>query len=458
VKPPYIEGDAMIHAKRVRYLNTNQIKPKDYVMYWMQSSHRTEYNHALEYAIIRANELHLPVIVLFGLADEHKTEERHYRFMLEGLKEVKTSLEERNIQFVLQYGSPPTTALELSRNASLLVVDRGYLRREQEWRISVASHVSCPVVQVETNVVVPVEEASPKEEYSAATFRPKIEKKKEYYLVPLKSDYPDVSSLRMEFDSLQLDDASDIESVLQNLNIGRRAQKTDFKGGTERAKSLLRTFIEEKIDSYPERRNDPTLDYLSDLSPYLHFGQISPVYIALEVSETESPGKEAYLEQLIVRRELSMNFVFYNSQYDQVEGLPQWARKTLKIHEKDHREYQYTSEELEAAKTHDPYWNAAQSHMVRTGKMHGYMRMYWGKKILEWSKTPEIAFQTAIYLNDTYELDGRDPNGYTGVAWCFGKHDRPWKERPIFGTVRYMTAEGLRRKFDADAYVRMNAL
>jgi deoxyribodipyrimidine photo-lyase len=191
------------------------------------------------------------------------------------------------------------------------------------------------------------------------------------------------------------------------------------------------------------------------MSPYLHFGQISPLFIALEVKKTKSPGIEAFLEELIVRRELSMNFVFYNENYDSFEAIPEWAKKTLKTHQKDKKPYVYTLEELEKAATHDPYWNATQKEMVIQGKMHGYMRMYWGKKILEWSKTPEEAFRNTLYLNNKYELDGRDPNGFTGVAWCFGKHDRPWGERPIFGNVRYMNDKGLKRKFDADEYVKM---
>ena len=191
------------------------------------------------------------------------------------------------------------------------------------------------------------------------------------------------------------------------------------------------------------------------MSPYLHFGQISPLFIALKASETKSPGTEAFLEELIVRRELSMNFVFYNEKYDSLEAIPEWAKKTLGSHKKDKRQYTNTLEELESAKTHDPYWNAAQKEMVVRGKMHGYMRMYWGKKIIEWSKTPEEAFLIALYLNNKYELDGRDPNGFTGVAWCFGKHDRPWGERPIFGNVRYMNDKGLKRKFDTDGYVKM---
>jgi len=147
---------------------------------------------------------------------------------------------------------------------------------------------------------------------------------------------------------------------------------------------------------------------------------------------------------------------FYNKDYDNFNGIPQWCRKTLKEHEPDKREYIYSTDELENGKTHDPYWNKAQKEMVNTGKMHGYMRMYWGKKIIEWTKTPETAYKTALYLNNKYEIDGRDPNGFTGVAWCFGKHDRPWKKRPKFGSIRYMNARGLKRKFDIEKYLEMD--
>ncbi len=189
------------------------------------------------------------------------------------------------------------------------------------------------------------------------------------------------------------------------------------------------------------------------MSPYLHFGQISPLHIALEVLKTKSPGKSAYLEELIIRRELAVNFVYYNREYDNLKCLPDWAYNTLMEHRKDKREYIYSLEEFENAETHDPYWNAAQLEMVHSGKMQGYMRMYWGKKILEWAQNPEKAYQIALKLNNRYELDGRDPNGYAGVAWCFGKHDRAWKEREIFGKVRYMNDHGLRRKFKMDSYV-----
>jgi len=228
-----------------------------------------------------------------------------------------------------------------------------------------------------------------------------------------------------------------------------------FRGGSSEASKRLEIFVEDKLSGYADFRNDPSVDYQSMLSPYLHFGQISPIQIALKVLGAQAPAsaKEAYLEELIVRRELAVNYVNYNSNYDCFEGLPEWAKRTLLSHKSDPREYLYSLNELENFETHDPYWNAAQNEMRITGKIHGYMRMYWGKKIIEWSENPELAFNTALYLNNKYELDGRDPNSFAGVAWCFGKHDRPWKERPVFGSVRYMNENGLRRKFDADKYV-----
>jgi deoxyribodipyrimidine photo-lyase len=189
------------------------------------------------------------------------------------------------------------------------------------------------------------------------------------------------------------------------------------------------------------------------MSPYLHFGQVSPVTLALHAQEQGGSGTPAFLEELIVRRELAVNFVRYNDHYDSFASLPAWAQKTLELHQGDQREYGYSVDELERAATHDPYWNTAQMEMVKTGKMQGYMRMYWGKKILEWSRTPQDAYSVALYLNNKYEIDGRDPNGYAGIAWCFGKHDRPWGERPVFGMVRYMNAPGLTRKFAMDRYL-----
>jgi deoxyribodipyrimidine photo-lyase len=307
------------------------------------------------------------------------------------------------------------------------------------------------MIQIESDVIVPVETASPKEEYAAATFRPKISRYVPRFLRPMRKTKLKHPSLHLRFRTIALDS---IEPTLARLHIDRTVGRVKtFRGGTSRAKRLLKQFIRNKLSTFPELRNDPTRNNLSCMSPYLHFGQISPLYIALEVKKSGASGAPAYLEELIVRRELSMNFVYYNKKYDTIACLPAWVKKNLRKHRKDKRKYVYTRTQFENAQTHDPYWNAAQKQMIITGKMHGYMRMYWGKKIIEWTNKPETAYATACYLNNKYEIDGRDPNGFTGVAWCFGKHDRPWRERPIFGTIRYMNADGLRRKFDADAYV-----
>lgn len=444
----------MIQKERIKVLNQKEVKKGTYVLYWMQASQRAQCNHALEYAIFRANELRQPLMVFFGITDHFpEANERHYAFMLEGLKETKQALKDRSIQMVTRHESPEQGVIRMAKKATLVVVDRGYLRIQRQWRESVARQIDCPLIQVESDVIVPVEEASLKEEYAAATLRPKIHKKLSYFLTPLPQREPIFSSLSMDFDSFEIDD---LEKAISKLRIDRRVGKVQsFRGGAKEAHKHLEVFLDEKLDHYPELRNDPTLDYLSQMSPYLHFGQISPLEIALRVKQTRSPGVDAFLEELVIRRELSMNFVFYNEGYDSYQqAIPEWAQKTLKSHQYDKRSYLYTLEQLEKAETHDPFWNAAQKEMVITGKMHGYMRMYWGKKILEWSKTPEEAFRSTLYLNNKYELDGRDPNGFTGVAWCLGKHDRPWGERPIFGTVRYMNDKGLKRKFDADQYVR----
>jgi deoxyribodipyrimidine photo-lyase len=443
----------MIQRERIRSLNSKSLRKGDFVLYWMQASQRAEYNHALEYAIAQANELRKPLVALFVLTGRYpEANLRHYHFLLEGMKETSTALEERGIQLVVKTNSPQLGVVDLSDNACLVVVDRGYLKLQRDWRSFAANHIECPLVQVESDVVVPIEEASSKEEYTAATIRPKIKKKLERFLVPLPEQTPKKNSLDLPFESF---DIQDTEKALDNMDIDRGVKASEgFHGGTMQAKKLLGDFIEERLRDYAELRNDPSLEYLSNMSPYLHFGQISPIYIALEVSKAGGPGSEEYLEELIVRRELSMNFTLYNPGYDSLEGLPDWARKTLREHEIDSREHIYTLRELEEGRTHDDYWNAAQKEMVFTGKMHGYMRMYWGKKILEWSETPEKAHSAALYLNNKYELDGRDPNGFTGILWCFGKHDRAWKERDIFGKIRYMNDRGLKRKFDIDSYVR----
>ena len=437
---------------RVRILNDAIVRTGDYVLYWMQSSHRTEENPALVYAVERADQAHLPLIVYFGLWQSYpEASLRHFRFMLEGLAEVSRSLESMGIRFVLRTEPPDKGVCAIAKNAAVVIVDRGYLRQQQSWYRTVAEQCRCPFVQVEGNVVVPVEVASQKEEYSAATFRPKITRLLDRFLHPAETGSPQRSSL-----SLDLPTRSDEspEALLVPLTIDRTVPASAmFAGGTAEASRRFEQFLKNRLDGFADNRNDPGGDGGSDMSPYLHFGQVSPVTLALDAQEQGGSGTPAFLEELIVRRELAVNFVRYNDHYDTFKSLPAWAQKTLALHQADQREYGYSLDELERAATHDPYWNAAQQEMMKTGKMQGYMRMYWGKKILEWSKTPQDAYSAALHLNNKYEIDGRDPNGYAGVAWCFGKHDRPWGERPVFGMVRYMNAQGLMRKFAMDRYL-----
>ncbi len=252
-------------------------------------------------------------------------------------------------------------------------------------------------------------------------------------------------------------DVIDWNYIENSLNINRDVKEVTWnKPGEKAAQKSFRDFLHNKFDNYHELRNDPSKDGQSNLSPYLHFGQISAQRIALEVQRIEGnkESEKIFLEELIVRRKLSDNFCYFNKNYDSFEGFHDWGKKTLNDHHKGEGEYLYTLEDFEHADTHEDLWNAAQTEMVITGKMHGYIRMYWAKKILEWSKSPENALRTAIYLNDKYELDGRNPNGYTGIAWSIGGvHDRPWFERPVYGKIRYMNRNGAAKKFDIHSYI-----
>ena len=451
-----------IQPSRIQVLNDLNPAKGDFVLYWMQQSQRAEYNHALEYAIEQANTLGLGVVVVFGLTDDYpEANLRHYTFMLEGLQETQAVLAKRGITMVVQKGDPADVALAAGQKASLIVCDRGYLRHQRQWRRKVAQNARCHVVQIESDVVVPVEVASDKAEYAARTIRSKIHRHLNDYLVEFKP-----AKLKKSFRDTRISglDLTDIAAVTGKIPIDKNILPvTDlFAGGTAAAKKKFKEFLRHRFAHYVQNRNQPQTDDVSHMSKYLHFGQISPLYLALQALKTEkrfSKAREAFIEELIVRRELAINFVYYTPDYDSYACLPGWAKKTLAEHKNDRREYLYSRGELENCRTHDEYWNAAMREMKSTGFMHNYMRMYWGKKILEWSQTPEQAFKAALAINNKYFLDGRDANSYAGVAWIFGMHDRAWFERPIFGKIRYMAASGLERKCDIQAYVaKVNAL
>jgi deoxyribodipyrimidine photo-lyase len=447
----------MVHRTRVRELNRAAVARGRYVLYWMQASQRTRFNHALEFAVERADAAKLPLIVCFGLMDNYpEANERHYAFLLEGLSDVEANLRARGIRFVVRHGMPADVAVHYAAQAAEVVCDRGYTRHQKRWRDEVADRAPCRVTEVETDAVVPVELVSQKHEFAARTIRPKIHRLWHGFLVPLKSSNPRRDSLD---EKIKGDiDVTKVDETLARLRLDRSLRRIGaFVGGEQEAARRLKHFIHHLLKGYAEGRNEPAAGQSSTLSPYLHFGNISPVEMALAVRDSGigSPAdRDSFLEELIVRRELSLNFVNFNPKYDSYDCLPAWARQTLARHSSDRRPVVYSRDQLESAATHDPYWNAAQREMVTTGFMHNYMRMYWGKKILEWSPTPEQAFATTLAMNNKYFFDGRDPNSFANVGWIFGLHDRPWTERPIFGTVRYMNAAGLERKFDIKAYVR----
>ncbi len=446
----------MINTHRLKALNHTELNANgSYVVYWMQASQRIIDNDALAYAIQIANAMLKPLLVYFGITGSFpEANRRHYRFMLEGIEELERELKILGIPLLVHpYGI--AKGLEpLYAHMAYLVTDRAYTRTEISWRSHVAQKASCPMMMVETNVVVPVEYVSDKEEYSAATLRRKITPLIGEFVERTTREDLSIPSLGIELPYASAD-LSDIPALMEELGIPDGVGECPWMhGGQLSALATLKSFIAEHLSGYDTKRNDPVNPYVSSLSPYLHFGMISPVTIYHEVMITGLPDVAPFLEELIVRRELAMNFVRYNPQYDSYEGLPEWARKTMAKHLGDERDYCYTKDQLEKAETHDRYWNTAQKELLHLGTIHGYMRMYWGKKILEWSKTPQEAFSIALYLNNKYQMDGRDPNGFAGVSWCFGKHDRPWAERAVFGMVRYMNDKGLQRKFKMEGYIQ----
>lgn len=447
-----------VPAERIVPLNDRPARDGDYVLYWMQQSQRAKWNHALEEAAARANKLNLPLVVCFGLTTYPEANARHYTFMLEGLAETATALARRGIAFVFSKSDPAALALQLGRRAALLVCDRGYLRPQKSWRQRVAKEAKCAVLQVESDVIVPVNVASNKREFAARTLRPKVMRAYERFLCPVREVRLQKSAARLGLKSLSLERP---EKVVRALGIDHSVPAVTrfFKGGTSEAQRRFRKFLRVGLPDYRAHRNQPQTNDVSQMSKYLHFGQISPLWLAMEARKRKSPGNvSVFIEELLVRRELSMNFCEFTEAYDSFESLPEWSRTTLATHRRDRRSPTYTRAQLEASETADPYWNACMTEMRVTGFMHNYMRMYWGKKIIEWSPTPVEAHATVLAINNKYFLDGRDANSFSNIAWLFGNHDRPWGEREIFGKVRWMSAAGLERKCDIRAYVeKVNA-
>jgi deoxyribodipyrimidine photo-lyase len=443
-----------VDPRRVRVVKQGSIG-KGPVVYWMSRDQRVDDNWALLFAQELALERKVPLGVVFSLAPRFLNATlRQYGFMLNGLQEVENRLAELNIPFFLLIGTPEQQlpAFLTKQQIGDLVTDFDPLRIKQQWKKEVTSHIKTSMYEVDARNVVPCWEASSKKEYAAYTLRKKIHRALPEFLedIPLVQKHPFPWPKKVR--------GTNWEKAERSLKIDRSVPEVGWLVPGEKAGAVtLHRFLTKKLVAYGSKRNDPNEDGVSNLSPYLHFGQISAQRVALEVQKKKvnKESKDDFLEELIVRRELSDNFCFYNQDYDRFAGFPEWAQRTLNEHRGDKREYLYSLEQFEDGKTHDDLWNAAQMEMVHRGKMHGYMRMYWAKKILEWTASPEEALEVAILLNDKYELDGRDTNGYVGIAWSIGGvHDRAWQERPIFGKIRYMSYGGCKRKFKVPTYIQ----
>jgi deoxyribodipyrimidine photo-lyase len=444
----------------------------------MSRDQRVRDNHALLAAQKHAIAKNLPFAVVFCFYEKSGYRSReHYEFMMSGLKNVQNDLKKLNIPFILLLGKPSerlqATFYHLEPDA--VYFDFNPLRGPKKLQSNISEGVDFAVYTVDTHNIVPVWVASDKKEVGAYTIRPKIHRLLEQYLIEPDQaikhpiSWPGSYKVIAELDSLINEKLSNIKS---------NSSKIGFDSGEKAATKQLNNFIENKLNSYAVDRNDPSSGSQSDLSPYLHFGQISSLRVALELrreslkngndlhflsspkmpkpedaENTKQHGIDSLIEEMIVRKELADNFCYYEDNYDNLESAPNWAKISLDKHRDDLREHLYSLQDLEQANTHDPAWNAAQKQMTSTGKMHGYMRMYWAKKVLEWTESPEQAIEYLSYLNDHYSIDGGDPNGYAGIMWSVsGIHDRPWMEREIFGVVRYMNYGGLKRKFNIEAY------
>jgi deoxyribodipyrimidine photo-lyase len=453
---PLADNSVMVDPRRVRIIEQGSLGSGP-VIYWMSRDQRVNDNWALLFAQELALERKVSLGVVFSLVPRFlNATRRQYGFMLKGLQEVENHLAKLNIPFFLLAGSPEQElpAFLAKHQIGGLVTDFDPLRIKQQWKKEVAAHSKSRIYEVDARNIVPCWEASSKKEYAAYTLRPKIHRALPEFL----KDFPTAQKHPFSWPKKAL--ATDWDEAEKSLRIDLSVPEVDWLlPGEKSATAILDDFLSRKLSAYASRRNDPTEDGVSNFSPYLHFGQISAQRVALEVrkKKVNKESKDAFLEELIVRRELSDNFCFYNQDYDRFAGFPEWAQKTLNEHRDDKREYLYSLEQFEDGKTHDDLWNAAQMEMVHRGKMHGYLRMYWAKKILEWTASPEEALEVAIVLNDKYELDGRDANGYVGIAWSIGGvHDRAWKERPIFGKIRYMSYGGCKAKFKVKTYIEQH--
>jgi deoxyribodipyrimidine photo-lyase len=435
-----------------------------YVLYWMQIFKRTSHNLALDFAISAANERKLPLVVYEGLKYYYPwANDRLHTYILEGVEEKRAAFKRQGIRYVfyLQRNErdPRDTVARLSRDAAVVVTDDFPCFIIPEHNRKLVERANAPVYAVDSNGIIPLSKFD-KEEYAARTIRPKIKRLLPEYLAPVKTPKLNVKKPELKIDCPE----ETCDTSLKNIPRLIAACAIDhsispspvYHGGTKNARARLAYFLEKVLPRYDELRNDPSIDGTSRLSSYLHFGFISAheVVEAVNASEAPQPAKDAFLEELIVRRELGYNMTRFNPAHTSLDSLPEWAKRTMNEHASDTRPAVMAREQIESAQTYDALWDATQRELLRTGEIHNYARMLWGKLVIQWCATYEEAFELLEDMNNKYALDGRNPNSYAGILWCFGKHDRAWgPERPVFGKLRYMTSQSMARKFDARKYI-----
>jgi deoxyribodipyrimidine photo-lyase len=446
---------------RVRLLNDAPVRPQaSYVLYWAQMNRRTIANHALAHAITLANDLKLPVLYYEGLTCTYPyANDRLHTFVLEGVGDTASRLSKLGIGYLFylrrRRSDPDNVLYRLAANAALVVTDDYPTFIAAAHNASVPAKLDVPFHAVDSSCIVPMASFD-RREYAAYTIRPKIHRALPRYLVPLEMPKP-----RRAWDAPIPEfhtPIDDVPAAVASCEIDHSVPPSiSHRGGMKRAEKRLAHFLKNNLRRYAKERNEPAAHATSNLSAYLHFGQISSLHVALAAKEYAKEHKliaDEFLEELIVRRELAFNHAFHSPDPGSLTTLPAWARETLDRHAKDSRPALYTREQLERGETYDSLWNATQKELVLRGSIHGYYRMYWGKKILEWTRTPQDAVDLMVYLHDRFSLDGRDPNTYTNILWCLGLHDRPWNERPVFGMVRYMSLDGMKRKTHVDQYLK----
>lgn len=448
---------------RVRLLNNADLRSgARYVLYWAQANRRLDSNHALTFAAGFANRQGLPLLMYEGLTCSHPwASDRFHQFVLEGVPDNEERARELGIGYVFHLrrrkSDPNDAVYRLACEAAAVVTDDfpSYIVPEHNRRV--ASKIGIPFYVVDASCIVPMATLQ-KQEWAAYTIRPKIQRALAECLRPvprLRLQHRHSASILKFHTKVS---AANIPNLIAGSEIDHSvAPSRTLRGGRSEALRRLRTFLECNLHRYAKYASKPSERATSQLSAYLHFGHISALEVALAVQEYAERHRlvaNEFLEELIVRRELAFNFARYGPDPSRLSALPAWARESLAKHARDARRPTYTAGQFEQARTHDPLWNACQTELLRDGVIHGYYRMYWGKKIIEWSATHQEALDTMIHLNDRYALDGRDPNTYTNILWCFGLHDRAWPERPIFGKIRYMSFDGMKRKTDVDAYIQ----